>query len=357
MTDEWHIRHDDEIWMEADGVGKWIANCGSAKVAAQIVHAHNSRRAPVVTDTGLETVKPLWGTEQAQISLPNDEYVTRSQAVELLAAERAEKEAFAEEIKEAAYEAWPEASDVGSDAPDIIRQLGKERKECLAEVEELRNKLYRAEVDNAAKEAERAEQWRLRREMEADRDTQKAIAASLEADNAAQAARIEELDAAWLSAEKQCQSQGEQLAAAEKALSVFLSEYDELYLFCDEPETMVSAVEAARAVLGGKPAAHELVEPDAHADRPRVKGVIPTKFGESICFSGIDGARLILVSVRGNSGLVPIKYLLPHQLYVHEVQKLSQNGNEVLVCDVPVYSMQINVTAALAAATASGAAE
>lgn len=43
------------------------------------------------------------------------------------------------------------------------------------------------------------------------------------------------------------------LASAENALTVFLSEYDELYLFCDEPASMVSAVDAARAVLGGKP--------------------------------------------------------------------------------------------------------
>jgi|GEM_PF-5119050 len=82
---------------------------------------------------------------------------------------------------------------------------------------------------------------------------------------------------------------------------------------------------------------------------PSVKGVIPTKFGESICFCGIDGARLILVSVCGNSGLVPIKYLLPHQLYVHDVQKLSEQG-EVLVCAVPVYDQQINVTSALPSA-------
>ena len=40
----------------------------------------------------------------------------------------------------------------------------------------------------AEKEAERAEQWRLRREMEADRDTQKAIATSLEAELAAERA-------------------------------------------------------------------------------------------------------------------------------------------------------------------------
>lgn len=50
---------------------------------------------------------------------------------------------------------------------------------------------------------------------------------ALKADNAAKAARIKELDAAWLSAEKQCQSQGEQLAAAEKALEPFVSFFNE----------------------------------------------------------------------------------------------------------------------------------
>jgi len=47
----------------------------------------------------------------------------------------------------------------------------------------------------AAKEAERAEQWRLRREMEADRDTQKAIAARLENELAAERAEKERLAA------------------------------------------------------------------------------------------------------------------------------------------------------------------
>jgi len=92
----------------------------------------------------------------------------------------------------------------------------------------------------------------------------------------------------------------------------------------------------------------------AGADRPSVKGTIPTAFGDSVCFSGIDHSALILVSVRGNSGLVPIKYLLPHQLYVHDVQKLSEQG-EVLVCAVPVYDQQINVTSAIPSAQSEGA--
>ncbi|MBO1040461.1 hypothetical protein [Brucella pituitosa] len=45
-----------------------------------------------------------------------------------------------------------------------------------------------------------------------------------------------------------------QLAASRNVLSVFLSEYDALYLFCDEPPSMVSAVEAARAALEGRQA-------------------------------------------------------------------------------------------------------
>ncbi|WP_025199072.1 hypothetical protein [Brucella sp. BO2] len=43
----WHVRHDDEIWEDADGIGKWIANCSSAEIAKQIVGAINTRTAPV----------------------------------------------------------------------------------------------------------------------------------------------------------------------------------------------------------------------------------------------------------------------------------------------------------------------
>jgi len=142
-----------------------------------------------------------------------------------------------------------------------------------------------------------------------------------------------------------------------------------------DPVTVEMCVEVAAATDTEKPAnwlhrreeiaaaIRALSSPD-HADAgkvegngcPGVKGVIPTKFGESICFSGIDDARLILVSVCGNSGLVPVKYLLPHQLYVHDVQKLSEQG-EVLVCAVPVYDQQIHVTSALPSAPASEGAE
>lgn len=163
----------------------------------------NTRPAPAATDTGLETVgfvangyfsQPRserdWDEIFQSVRTPENftAVVTRSQAEELLAAERAENnrlreinkahcetvntltisgarlddtirklkadaENFADEIKEAAYEAWPEANDVGSDAPDIIRQLGRERAEFLAEVEDLKDKLYRAEADNAAQAA------------------------------------------------------------------------------------------------------------------------------------------------------------------------------------------------------------
>ncbi|MRN43427.1 MULTISPECIES: hypothetical protein [unclassified Brucella] len=142
----WHVRHDDEIWEYADGIGKWIANCSSAEIAKQIVGAINTRPAPVnanplasntvddkiepdtdgnapaATDTGLVTA---WVTPREMLEafgaddiregsravlgdgIEEDEWedylevpvhalekmlrelVTRSQAEELLAAERA----------------------------------------------------------------------------------------------------------------------------------------------------------------------------------------------------------------------------------------------------------------------------
>lgn len=103
---------------------------------------------PVAPVEGLERYGQNWHDEME----PKNEgdYVLFSQAEAIIAAKDAEAEKFADEIKEAAYEAWPEASDVGSDAPDIIRQLGQERNECLTEIEDLKNKLYRSEADNAA---------------------------------------------------------------------------------------------------------------------------------------------------------------------------------------------------------------
>lgn len=164
----------------------------------------------------------------------------------------------------------------------------------------------------AANEAERAEQWRLRREMEADRDTQKAIATSLEAelaaeraekerladdyqaireqlhrgwqecrdlkaDNAALTARIEGLekhcellcDPTIIRLEKENSDLEAKLAAAENALEPFadiadlidaetegMDETDELvlhfhdYEFAKWPESLFRK---ARAALGGKP--------------------------------------------------------------------------------------------------------
>lgn len=52
---------------------------------------------------------------------------------------------------------------------------------------------------NERLEAERAEQWRLRREMEASRDMERALAATLSAENAALKERLER---AWLPIEK-----------------------------------------------------------------------------------------------------------------------------------------------------------
>lgn len=147
----------------------------------------------------------------------------------------------------------------------------------------------------------------------------------------------------------------EHLQAIEQQLAINLG------YFHDEKRFLLETLQAH--ITTRIAAIRALSSPD-HADAskvegggcPGVKGVIPTKFGESICFSGIDDARLILVSVCGNSGLVPVKYLLPHQLYMHDVQKLSEQG-EVLVCAVPVYDQQIHVTSALPSAPASEGAE
>ena len=99
-----------------------------------IRHDLNTLPAPAATDTGLVTFSVEMLRDYAFMKADTEgDYVTRSQA---------ESE---------------------------IRKVRKDAEELLA-----------------AKEAERAEQWRLRREMEADRDTQKAIATSLEAELAAE---------------------------------------------------------------------------------------------------------------------------------------------------------------------------
>lgn len=106
----------------------------------------NTRPAALVE--GLERYGQNWHDEMEPKA--EGDYVLHSQAEAIIAAKDAKAEKFADEIKEAAYEAWPEASDVGSDAPDIIRQLGQERSECLTEIEDLKNKLYRSEANNTA---------------------------------------------------------------------------------------------------------------------------------------------------------------------------------------------------------------
>ncbi|URQ76206.1 MAG: hypothetical protein NBV76_05445 [Candidatus Ochrobactrum gambitense] len=192
--------------------------------------AHHSRHKPDATGKcgeletvavqHLRSVDGQWHYGEAHYSNQEErELVTRSQAEELLAAERAAKEAFAEEIKEAAYEAWPEASDVGSDAPDIIRQLGQERNECLAEVEDLKNKLYRAEADNAAltarvKELEQINAMIMGDDEDKPRYTTKRL--KQEIANAMQVMKGEASDR-----EAHVNALEAKLAAAEKAIEVY----------------------------------------------------------------------------------------------------------------------------------------
>lgn len=230
----------------------------------------NTRPAPAATDTGLETVGNI--TEECLLEL---------------------KQMLCGEIHP--------CNDIG-DVTDADIEL------CIRS---------QAEDLLAAKEAERAEQWRLRREMEADRDTQKAIAASFEAelaaeraekdgwkelhdaaqvavkerteacnnlykqvndlkaDNAAQAARIKELDGECNELVTKCNeiigqrdhalnacAQMEEDKEALEAKLAAANEVAQLVIQAEEDKSgdpnfyillMQTAYDKARAVLGGKP--------------------------------------------------------------------------------------------------------
>ncbi|MBA8851250.1 hypothetical protein FHW20_002185 [Ochrobactrum intermedium] len=196
----------------------------------------NTRPAPAATDTGLKTigfVPPMFvegkGADyndifrSVSIAENYTALVTRSQAVELLAGRDTVIEMQADSI-------------------DKLERKVRHWQERDEKAEELL----------AAKEAERAEQWRLRREMEADRDTQKAIATSLETELAAEqaekekiAAAVKKLEAAWRDHSQKVATLEAKLAAAEKALA----EADEAL----QADAIASAHAAIRAVLGGKP--------------------------------------------------------------------------------------------------------
>ncbi len=103
------------------------------------------------------------------------------------AAKDAEKEAFAEEIKEAAYEAWPEANDVGSDAPQIIRQLSQER-------DKLEDKLAATRAENARLMKINEAHCQTVNTLTVDGARLDGIIRDLKADNAALTARIKELE-------------------------------------------------------------------------------------------------------------------------------------------------------------------
>lgn len=90
---------------------------------------------PATPVEGLETVKPLWGTEQAQISLPNDEYVTRSQAEAIIAAERAENTTLKAGIKRLSDEQELLSETTDGDIISVVK---------------LAARLSEAEADNAA---------------------------------------------------------------------------------------------------------------------------------------------------------------------------------------------------------------
>lgn len=60
----------------------------------------------------------------------------------------------------------------------------------------------------------------------------------------------------------------------------------------------------------------------------------------------IDRSGLVLVSVLSRHGLKPLKVLLPHQLYLHDVLAIQSEG-DVVVTTIPIARDHLNVSAAL----------
>ena len=198
----------------------------------------NTRPAPAATDTGLVTVEHQYWRDQTQEWLPTGfpdryrkdgflvrELVTRSQAAELLAAERAKTEMALEQRNMAIVE------------------------------------LARLEADNAAKDAQIAG-WTESGKLWT------AEIRELQAENAAQAARIKELNANTdtLMAEchrvsKESGDQFREMRGHIEALEAKLAAATETaaraaYRACAETRHVSlghAAADAVRAVLGGKP--------------------------------------------------------------------------------------------------------
>ncbi|UWL62245.1 hypothetical protein NIK97_20565 [Brucella pseudintermedia] len=263
-------RYEIKYGPEGEDAYSWVYDDHGAMVATmkthkakQIVDAMNTRPAPAATDTGLETVeyqvrsklnghwvKDNFLSQQLSPDTERRELVTRSQAEELLAAERARADANFDKVIEQAKRAelaelkerWLKemvaaiiSNPIGS--PKQLRAVEDARRAlntpeaslyALYEKEELIQRAEKAEADNAAKETRIKE---LEEEVEW-------------AQNAVLARQRH--------AEARCETLEAKLAAAEKALERMVSEYDEVDLSHDEPPSMTSAVMEARAVLGGK---------------------------------------------------------------------------------------------------------
>jgi len=138
----------------------------------------NTRPAPAATDTGLETFSVEMLRDYAFMkSDPEGDYVTRSQAVELLAAERAESDEAYELGKRDGYSEAVQEIDLktGGDGeyryctdhdpdrhtPDpasMIQRIAERFEtlntmESISEINEWKERAEKAEADNAAKDA------------------------------------------------------------------------------------------------------------------------------------------------------------------------------------------------------------
>lgn len=242
--------------------------CTDADCPQQWVHHTDTRPAPAATDTGLETVEHQYWRDQTQEWLPTGfpdryrkdgfqvrELVTRSQAAELLAAERAENDEAYELGKRDGYSEAVQEIDLKTGGDGEYRYCTDHDPERHTPdpASMIQRIVERFETLNTMESVSEINEWKER--------------AGAEADNAAKDARINFLERVAKDQETQITAQEvleAKLAAAEKALEFYAdaSKWDDGYFKSEDDGTVLRAYpssvdkdqgDKARAVLGGKP--------------------------------------------------------------------------------------------------------
>ena len=254
IVEKWNIcSSDDEDDFPSDGS---CIRCGSVPRNASglcntcldedAARLENTRPAPTATDTGLVRYDlSMFGN--GIVEMGGGAYVRADQAVELLAAERAEKEELRRAIMgeepdpDLQHGNFLEMAATLHLACDGARKRAEYAEQRLGQSEA---ELKQARADNAAKDAAIAE---LVHDLNRIKDHE----TELVNDNAAQAERIKELDRCHEGTIDLCNQKTAQiealeakLAAAEKALTMIAN------IELSFPEELR---DIARAVLGGKP--------------------------------------------------------------------------------------------------------